>query len=140
MICELVKQGKKIGVTATQSQSNSQSLEDVVAALRKKFAACIAKTTAKRSDGIAVAKSNDEALDALRDGQVDVVGGTSWLWSCAAAFESVDVFFVDEAGQMSLADTLAVSQSARNMVLLGDPQQLDRPIQGAIRMVPKNPR
>jgi uncharacterized protein len=82
-------------------------------------------------DGIVIAGSNEEALDALRNDQIDVVGGTSWLWSCEAAFESVDVLFVDEAGQMSLADTLAVSQAATNLVLLGDPQQLDRPMQGA---------
>src|SRR5262249_38742696 len=35
--------------------------------------------------------------------------------------------FVDEAGQMSLANVLACSQAARNLVLLGDPQQLEQP-------------
>jgi uncharacterized protein len=42
----------------------------------------------------------------------------------------VDVLFVDEAGQMSLANVLAMSGSARSIVLLGDPQQLDQPLQG----------
>jgi uncharacterized protein len=42
----------------------------------------------------------------------------------------VDVLFVDEAGQMSLANVLAVSGAARNVVLLGDPQQLDQPQKG----------
>jgi len=40
---------------------------------------------------------------------------------------SVDVLFVDEAGQMSLANVLALSQAATSLVLLGDPQQLDQP-------------
>ena len=44
--------------------------------------------------------------------------------------ESVDVLFIDEAGQMSLADALAASLSATSLVLLGDPQQLDQPLQG----------
>ncbi len=44
---------------------------------------------------------------------------------------SVDVLFVDEAGQLSLIDTLAVSQGATNLVLLGDPQQLKQPQQGS---------
>ncbi len=44
---------------------------------------------------------------------------------------SVDVLFVDEAGQMSLANVLAVSQAAASLVLLGDPQQLDQPFQGS---------
>jgi superfamily I DNA and/or RNA helicase len=42
----------------------------------------------------------------------------------------VDVLFVDEAGQMSLADVLAVSPAAQSLVLLGDPSQLDQPLQG----------
>jgi uncharacterized protein len=43
---------------------------------------------------------------------------------------SVDVLFVDEAGQMSLANVLALSSAATSIVLLGDPQQLDQPQRG----------
>ena len=43
----------------------------------------------------------------------------------------MDVLFIDEAGQMSLADVLAVSQAAKKLVLLGDPQQLERPLKGS---------
>ena len=42
----------------------------------------------------------------------------------------VDVLFIDEAGQMSLADGLASAPAAANLVLLGDPQQLEQPLQG----------
>jgi uncharacterized protein len=42
----------------------------------------------------------------------------------------VDVLFVDEAGQMSLANVLAIAQAATSIVLLGDPQQLDQPQRG----------
>jgi uncharacterized protein len=44
---------------------------------------------------------------------------------------AVDVLFVDEAGQISLANVIATSMSTRSIVLLGDPQQLDQPMQGA---------
>jgi uncharacterized protein len=44
--------------------------------------------------------------------------------------DSVDVLFVDEAGQMSLANVLALSPAATSIVLLGDPQQLDQPQRG----------
>ena len=74
--------------------------------------------------------SNDEARDTLADGSLDVVGGTTWLWAREDMGESVDALFVDEAGQMSLADALAASLSATNLVLLGDPQQLNQPLQG----------
>jgi uncharacterized protein len=42
----------------------------------------------------------------------------------------IDTLFVDEAGQMSLANVVAMSGCARNVVLLGDPQQLEQPSQG----------
>jgi uncharacterized protein len=67
------------------------------------------------------------ALDAR---EFDVAAGTSWLWSREDAEGSVDVLFVDEAGQVALANVLAMSGAARSIVLLGDPQQLDQPLQG----------
>jgi superfamily I DNA and/or RNA helicase len=45
--------------------------------------------------------------------------------------EKLDALFVDEAGQMSLANVLAASQCAHSLVLLGDPQQLEQPQQGS---------
>ena len=66
---------------------------------------------------------------ALRDGELDVAAGTAWLWARGGLAASVDTLFVDEAGQMSLANVLAISGAARNLVLLGDPQQLAQPSQ-----------
>ena len=59
------------------------------------------------------------------------MGGTAWLWARPEAAGAVDVLFVDEAGQMSLANVLAVSQAAKSLVLLGDPQQLEQPQKGS---------
>jgi predicted RecB family nuclease len=53
-----------------------------------------------------------------------LLGATSWYWSKERVHEDVDVLFVDEAGQVALADAIAVSQGAKSIVLLGDPQQL----------------
>jgi uncharacterized protein len=68
-------------------------------------------------------------VDAIGDG-ADVIAGTAWLWAREEMAGSVEVLFVDEAGQMSLANVLAVAQSAGSLVLLGDPQQLDQPQKG----------
>ena len=57
--------------------------------------------------------------------------GYAWLWARPEAFQSVDVLFIDEAAQMSLANVLAVSQVAESVVLLGDPRQLEQPMQGS---------
>ena len=53
------------------------------------------------------------------------------MWAREEAFEAVDVLFVDEAAQMSLANVLAVAQAGKALVLLGDPQQLDQPMKGS---------
>ncbi|MGH3847400.1 MAG: AAA family ATPase, partial [Pseudonocardiaceae bacterium] len=71
----------------------------------------------------------DRLERALRDGELDVAAGTAWLWARGSLASSVDTLFVDEAGQMSLANVLAVAGAARNLVLLGDPQQLAQPSQ-----------
>jgi len=47
------------------------------------------------------------------------VGGTVWLWSPEKAFECLDVLFIDEAGQMSLADVLACHRQRRNWCCWG---------------------
>jgi superfamily I DNA and/or RNA helicase len=39
--------------------------------------------------------------------------------------------FIDEAGQVSLGNLVAMGSSARNIVLVGDQMQLSQPIQGA---------
>jgi len=43
---------------------------------------------------------------------------------------SLDLLVVDEAGQFSLANTIAVAGAAQNLLLLGDPQQLPQVSQG----------
>ena len=74
--------------------------------------------------------SNDEVAAALAAGEANLAAGTAWLWAHAEMAAAVDVLVIDEAGQMSLANTLAVCQAAGSLVLLGDPRQLDQPIQG----------
>ena len=79
-------------------------------------------------DGVEYA-ANKVALNAIRAGTV--VGGTAWLWASEDAARRLDYLFIDEAGQMALAMALAAAGAARNIVLLGDPQQLEQPSRGA---------
>ena len=133
MIVDLVAKGQRIGVTANSHKVIGELL------------AKIARVASERGVGVSIGqrsndeptfgdanhlKTNDAARDELDAGSVDVVGATTWLWSRADMIGSVDVLFIDEAGQMSLADALAASLCANNLVLLGDPQQLDQPLQG----------
>jgi superfamily I DNA and/or RNA helicase len=59
------------------------------------------------------------------------------MWAREDMADSADVLFVDEAGQMALANVLALSPAATSIVLLGDPQQLDQPQRGYILWEPR---
>ncbi len=74
---------------------------------------------------------SDCLATALSAGQVDVAAGTVWAWAQEDAEGLVDTLVIDEAGQLSLANALGASTAARNLLLLGDPQQLEQPIQGS---------
>ena len=69
--------------------------------------------------------------DAMLDEELQLIAGTSFLFSREEVDQHVDTLFVDEAGQVALADALAVGTAARNVVLLGDPNQLAQVSQGS---------
>lgn len=136
MICALVRAGKKVGITATSHKVIRNLLDAVQRAATEEGLAvrCIQKvseTSDEDNGAIRETDSNDEVRSALEDGEAHVAAGTAWLWSREEFFESVDVLVVDEAGQMSLASVLATAHAARSIILLGDPQQLDQPLQGS---------
>ena len=134
MIVDLVAAGKRVGVTANSHKVIGELLEKAASVAQERG---VPITIGQRTnddepayrDAVHLA-SNDDARDGLADCSLDVVGGTSWLWAREDMAGSVDVLFIDEAGQMSLADAIAASPCAANLVLLGDPQQLDQPLQG----------
>lgn len=63
--------------------------------------------------------------------QFQIVGGTAWLFARDDLAGAFDYLFVDEAGQVSLANLVAMSRAARNIVLVGDQMQLAQPTQGS---------
>jgi uncharacterized protein len=74
--------------------------------------------------------SNDEMAADLEDG-ADILAGTSWMFAREEFDQSLDYLIIEEAGQFSLANAVAVgAAAARNIVLLGDPLQLDQPSKG----------
>lgn len=81
----------------------------------------------------AIPKTGMASFLAERPGQGVVVGGTAWDFSNTARVErdGLDLLVIDEAGQFSLASTIAVAAGAESLLLLGDPQQLPQVSQGA---------
>ena len=135
MILDLVQTGRRVGVTAQSHRVIGNLLEEVA---RATTAEGVPLRIAQRTDDpddvpdgrIERIGSAEAAIAGLRAGTWDVVGGTSWLWARDDAEASVDVLFVDEAGQLSLATVCSVSGAADSMVLLGDPNQLPQVSQG----------
>lgn len=76
--------------------------------------------------------ANRELMDFLRRPGGKVFGGTAWDFASASKvdYEAFDLLVVDEAGQYSLANTLAVARAAKRLLLLGDPAQLPQVTQG----------
>ena len=68
----------------------------------------------------------------LNDRGGAVIGGTVWDFVNTERIErgQLDLLVIDEAGQYSLANTIAASVSAQRLLLLGDPQQLPQVTQG----------
>ena len=134
MICELVRLGKKVGITANSHKVIRNLIDKTIEEAENLGIPlqCCHKADEMEppQNRLIFAKSSEDLFAALNSGTC-VGGGTAWLWSRADAFETVDVLFVDEAAQMSLANVLAVSHAANTVVLIGDPQQLDQPMLGS---------
>ncbi len=133
MILALVRAGKRVGVTA-----NSHAVIKNV--LKKVFE--LAGDSAPRTlhlqdddddteiEPFAIHGDKARAARELAKGALDLVGGTAWTWVAERFAQTLDVLVVDEAGQMSLANVLAISRAATSMVLFGDPAQLEQPQKG----------
>jgi AAA domain len=134
MIVELVKRGHRVGITATSHKVISHLLDAVCKVAREAGVPLRAVQKANETDGcedpMVTQVENAGVIGALASGEAQAAAGTPWLWARSDMRGSVDVLFVDEAGQMSLANVLAISPAATSSVLLGDPQQLDQPQKG----------
>jgi predicted RecB family nuclease len=137
MIVALVAAGKRVGISANSHKVIGNFIDAVrIAAREAGIEVRIGQKITEDGQGVdhddvVVTKDNAVVRDGLRLGTLDVVGGTSWLWASEHSDGLVDVLFVDEAGQVALANVLATAGAAESIVLLGDPQQLDQPLQGS---------
>ncbi|MGH3226331.1 MAG: TM0106 family RecB-like putative nuclease, partial [Streptosporangiaceae bacterium] len=134
-ILALVAQGRTAGITGPSHAAIYRLIEMVSSHAGERGVTVRIGQRADRDNpflhGSATMMTNEQLDRALRNRELDVAAGTAWLWARGGMSGSVDTLFVDEAGQVSLANVLAVSDAARNLVLLGDPQQLAQPSQAA---------
>nr|MDQ2933727.1 TM0106 family RecB-like putative nuclease [Chloroflexota bacterium] len=137
MIAQLLRDGKRVGISATSHKVISHFLEKVVEAAAEEGVALRAvQKVSEEGQGldhgdVTVTTANGKVRDGVANGDYNLAAGTAWLWASERSEQLVDVLFVDEAGQISLANALAMSGASSSLVLLGDPQQLDQPLQGS---------
>lgn len=132
LIVSLLAKGYRIGVAAQSHKAIHNLLEEVerVAIERGVNFQGLKKGNSPESqfDGKFIHSTNSN--QECESGTAQLVAGTSWLFARDGMQQSLDYLFIDEAGQTSLGDAVAMGTSARNFVLLGDPQQLANVSQG----------
>ncbi len=130
-IVDLVRAGRRVAVSSNSHKAIGNLLRTVADRARADGLPC--RIVQKASDdgddeahpGVTLVADNHAPEIAA----ADVVGATAWHFARYDA-PAFDHLVVDEAGQVSLANILAMARAASNMVLVGDPMQLPQPIQG----------
>ena len=139
-IIALVGDGKRVAVTSNSHAAIRNVLKECVDALNDNFLGMrqervmIAHKVGRdnkplRQEYAAIMAVTENTNPALASAHI--VGGTAWLLCREDTANTFDYLFVDEAGQVSLANLVGMSNCARNIVLVGDPRQLPQVIQGA---------
>jgi predicted RecB family nuclease len=135
MAVALIGTGRRVGVTALSHKAIHKFLEEVEdAALEVGFEVRGLKKCGEDPGTQYVGRGlieNEPDNAGMLNEEALLIAGTSYLFAREELDQHVDTLFVDEGGQFALADALAVGTAARNLVLLGDPNQLPQVSQGS---------
>lgn len=126
LVRALVRAGQRVGITAFSHHAIANVLNAVLAAFTESDELGLLRAVCNPGESpVRLAGISYHGNDGCAGGDFNVVAGTTWLFSSPAMRAApVDVLLIDEAGQFALADALAASGAAHNLVLLGDPLQL----------------
>ena len=135
LILDLVKRGKRVGITANSHKVIGNLLDKTMGEARRRGQVVRAMQKADERDRcvsqeVQCTNSSSTVEAAVAADEVVVVAGTPWLFARASFPAKLDYLVVDEAGQMALANVLAIGGAANNLILLGDPNQLRQPSHG----------
>ena len=135
VIAALLADGKRVAVSSNSHKAINnllEAVEEVLIENGQKHVRAGKKSTARDAGSYLNGQlivDVDETPAALHP-DWQLMGGTAWLFSDPGADQQFDYLFVDEAGQVSVANLAAIGTCAKNIVLLGDQMQLGQPIQG----------
>lgn len=134
IIAELVRTGKKVGICSNSKKAvNNLLLGTAQLCQKQNISACFA--TVEDTDpeltklGVTIFKSNSNLADQVESGCV--LGTTAWGFARDDMVDEIDYLFIDEAGQVPVANLIAISRAAKNLIIMGDQMQLGQPSQGS---------
>ncbi|MFN8658896.1 MAG: TM0106 family RecB-like putative nuclease [Candidatus Obscuribacterales bacterium] len=138
IIIDLLRAGKKIGVTSNSHKAIAKLLSEVdrdAKAAKLSFAGVKIQSDDEdfHLEGT-VFDAESSASEVFAGGgrsRYDLIGGTAWAFSDETAVGALDYLFVDEAGQVSVANLVGMAPSTKNIILMGDQMQLSQPTKGA---------
>lgn len=139
VIVALLRQGRRVGI----SSNSHKAINNLLSGVERMARECgfifrgAKKSTSKNGDSLFngafvedVFDNEDITTELEGPHPYQLIAGTAWLFADPALDSQLDYLFVDEAGQVAVANLVAMGTSARNIVLLGDQMQLGQPIQG----------
>jgi uncharacterized protein len=132
VIANLIERGARIGVTSNSHKAINNLVKAVADRAQERALEfeMVKKVGAGEADAIDSMVTSVTTNEEAADKHWQLVAGTAWLFARDEFDQALDYIFVDEAGQVALANIVAVGRSARNIVLVGDPLQLSQPVQG----------
>ena len=133
IIVDLLKRGMKIGVSSNSHKAVHNLLEKVEQVAQESGFAFrgVKKATRNKKETEYTGRFIHPAVSVPdMDLSNDLFAGTAWTFSHSLFQDKLDYLFIDEAGQVSTANVVAMANAARNIILVGDQMQLGQAIQG----------
>ena len=136
IVVHLLASGRRVGIAAQSHKAIHNLLDEIETVARdtgvrfKGLKKASAGNPESEYDGEFIKSDPDNSTFASAGRDVQLFAGTAWLFSRPDLDGKLDDLVIDEAGQVSLADALAMGTAARNVILLGDPLQLAQVSQG----------
>ena len=138
-IIELLKKNKRIAVTANSHKVIHNLLERLEKLAENqgflfkglKMGNPDNDDTYYNGNLIKTDKNEKHYIDVLKERKTLLYAGTKYHLSQWYYRSKIDYLFIDEAGQISIADLIALGGVAKNIILVGDQLQLGQPTQGS---------
>jgi uncharacterized protein len=124
IVYDLILEGKKVAI----SSNSHKAINNVINELSKDNPAINVVKMGGKKDGLYEGIKHSTSLKNLDD-DYNIFGGTAFSLCNPDLKQKFDYLFIDEAGQVSIPNLIAMSQCAKNIVLIGDQMQLEQPLQ-----------